>query len=335
VSRTRRRWLSVAIVLHDTAQPLLARRLPDVSLLHAAEAHYALSDAMGTVCFNARDNRLEGAADWLARLHLNYEIVGNWRLHEQDVRSGVLIVEHPKRLSEKTIAAVVESVRRGGTLLLTGMGVRSGGKRLRKLCGVVRVQSPSQAEQLRIQCNGQQFATEHHLFRLTLSGAEPVMTAIDQQGGEWPLLTGRSVGRGTAYYFATPLLTNHGRNEIPGPVVRAVFDQIVPASRRLISTDAPETVEVTLREQGRGGIVHLVNMAEGKRRIFRGGRRKYTLITDLPLTPECTVRVRFGRRPRSVVLQPQGTLLSDCDDHDGFLAAPVPSFRGHQMIVIE
>ena len=39
------------------------RRLPDVSLLNASETHYAVTDAMGPVCFNRRNNRIEGAAD--------------------------------------------------------------------------------------------------------------------------------------------------------------------------------------------------------------------------------------------------------------------------------
>ena len=311
------------------------RRLPDVSLLNASEAHYALTDAAGTACFSASDNRIAGAAFWLARLHLNYEMVGNWRLHEQDVRSGLLIVEHPKQLARKTVAAIAEYVRRGGTLLLTGMGVLSGGMPIQQLCGPSQVKGPQKAEELAIQCNGRESRARHYLFRFQLDGAKPVMTATDAQDRTHPLLVRHRVGKGTAHYWATPLLTRHGPNKIPEPVLQAVFEFVIPRSSRWVTTDAPNTVEIVLREQGHRRIVHLVNMAPGERQVFRGGRRTYVKISALPPVPECVVRVRVEQRPESVELQPQGEVSNRWTYRDGVVSVRVPSFQIHQIVVID
>lgn len=119
---------------------LNTRRLPDVSLLNAATAHYAMTDAVSKVSFNRRNNRIEGAAALLPKLHLNYEMVGDWRLWEQDIRSPVLIVEHPKRLSQRDVESLVAFTHKGGTLLISGMGANLGeGQPLAALCHSYRV----------------------------------------------------------------------------------------------------------------------------------------------------------------------------------------------------
>ena len=109
-------------------------REPDVSLLHSAAAHYAVTET-ATTSFTKQDNRIDGAADVLPRLHLNYEMVPDWRLEAQDVRSPLLIVEHPKRLMRKTVDALIEYVQGGGRLLMTGMGIGLD-KRLEEAFGI-------------------------------------------------------------------------------------------------------------------------------------------------------------------------------------------------------
>ena len=108
-------------------------RVPDVSLLNTAEAHYAVTDSAGPVSFNRRNNRIEGAANWLPRLHLNYEMVGDWRLYEQDVRSGVLVVEHPEAaVAHRRLTRWSSMSTTAVRCCLTGMGLSSGGESLRQ-----------------------------------------------------------------------------------------------------------------------------------------------------------------------------------------------------------
>ncbi len=227
------------------------RRLPDVSLLNASTAHYAVTDAAGTVCFNRRDNRIDGAATTLPRQHLNYEMVGDWRLHEQDIRSPVLIVEHPKRLTSEDVDALVAYVRDGGTLLLAGMGLQRENDALHEVFGIAAVVGPKQAERLIVTRDARELAFEHHLFRPDLAGAETVIPVVDARGDQQPLLVRHRFGEGVAYYFATPLLSEHGKNLIPDLLMRAVLEEVLPTSKRLVTTDAPESVEIVLRAEGR------------------------------------------------------------------------------------
>jgi hypothetical protein len=311
-------------------------RQPDVSLLNASTAHYAVTDAAGTVCFNRRDNRIDGAADLLPRLHLNYEMVGDWRLHEQDVRSPLLVVEHAKRLSEEDVDALIEFVRRGGTVLLTAMGINHGRQQpLHDVFGIANIAGPKAAERLTAKVDQQGYAFDHHLFRLERTTAEAVIEVTDVSGERCSLLTCDRFGKGTAYYFATPLLSAHGENAVPIELIRHVFQVVAPPQERLVTVDAPESVEIVLRRQGAASVLHLVNMAPGEREIVASGRRRYVAITSLPTVPACRVSIRSERKPVRVSLQPQAMPLTEWRYEAGRVEATIPPFQVHQMVVLE
>ncbi len=320
--RARRRWC------------LSWRRMPDVSLLHSAAAHYALTDR-GTHSFARRDNRIDGATAALARLHMNYEFVSDDRLARQDVRSGVLIVEHPKVLTKRAAGDLAKWVRGGGSLLLTGMGITQHHKALAEACGVADVIPPKGAEPLAAHIAGRKHAFEHWLYRLRLAGAEQVLSVTDRNGVSQPLLTRHRCGKGAAFYAAVPLLSLHGKNVVPPVLLRAAFEAVLPAEKRLLVTDAPETVEVVLRRKGAALAVHLVNLAPGKREEVVSNRRRYRRITDIPPVPACRVRIRTGARPKAVHLEPGGTPVGDWTYRDGRVHVPVPQFPIHRIVVIE
>ncbi len=312
------------------------RRVADVSLLNCAIDHYAITDVAGTTCFNRRNNRIYGAVDILPKLHLNYEMVGDWRLWEQDVRSPVLIVEHPKRLSERNLKSLVEFTKSGGMLLVSGMGVSIGeGQPLAKVCGITDVEGPKDSQRLIARVGGRQLTFDHWLFRFKRATAEAVIKAGDSEGFEHPILIRNRFGAGTAYYFATPLLTSHGRNVVPIELIRSVFDEVVPPKQRHITVEAPDTVEVVLREKADSRIVHLVNMAAGEREVLNVGGRRYARITSLAPVPECQISVRLATRPTTVMLQPQDRTLDEWEYTNGRLELRVPPFKVHQMIVLE
>ena len=104
---------------------------------------------------------------------------------------------------------------------------------------------------------------------------------------------------------SVPLLTNHGNQAVPQPVLEGIFEQVLPSAQRLLDTDAPETVEVVLRRQGDRQIVHLVNMASGERKVYRSGTSSYPFLKSLPRVRECRVSIRRSERPASVRFQPE------------------------------
>ena len=307
-------------------------RVPDVSLLHGAAAHYAVNDKVPP-SFHRPNNRIDGAAAALARLHLNYEMLPDWRLHQQDVRGRLLIVEHPKVLTQRTAQSLVRYVSEGGSLLMTGMGL-SRSEELRKTFGIAKVEGSSRSEPLNFASADGNMPFGHWLARVTPSTATVLLNVSDAAGHQYPLLTQSQHGRGKAFFVPIPLLSLHGKDVVPGPLLDQVFDLVLPPSERLLSTDAPETVEVVLRKKDRRHVVHLVNMAPGTREVFLSGNRRHTKITAIEPVPACRVVVQAPDRPVAVELQPQGTSLHDWDYDRGRLEIRLRGFDIHQMVVL-
>ena len=310
-----------------------SQRVPDVSLLHSAAAHYAVTDKSSAV-FAKGDNRIDGATDVLSRLHLNYEMIPDWRLAEQDIRSPLLIVEHPKVLSETDIENLIEYVQTGGNLLITGMGVLCD-RRIQEMCGIAECTGARGPEPLVVKTSDGDRNFDHWLFRFKLSTADQLISASDAKGQVQPMLTRNAYGRGQAFYVAIPLLSQHGKNMVPVDFVQLVFDLVLPPAKRILTTTSPEWAEVVLREKDDEYVLHLVNLAPGRREINKGGRRQLAKITDIPPVPPCHVSVHLPARPVAVHLQPAGVRLKEWRFEDGRLEVDVPRFEIHQMVVIQ
>jgi hypothetical protein len=308
-------------------------RVADVSLLHDAASHYAVNDAAET-CFTRRNNRLEGAARHLARWHLNYELVPDWRLEAREINSPLLIVEHAKRLSDASSKALLGYARDGGTLLLTGMSPLRHTS-LRQACGLGDVAGPGGGETLTVDIGDQQISLDHWLFRITTSDAKMLLSVRDAQNATYPLLLEKPHGNGRLLYFAAPMLTAHGDNLIPDPIIKYVLERARPAADRLVTTDAPETVEVVLRRRDNIHLLHLVNMAPGHRETLDAGRRRYTTITDIPAVPPCHVSIRLPSEPTSVTLHPGNQEITDATYENGKLRCELPGFPIHAVLVLE
>ena len=222
--------------------------MADVSLLHSAAIHYATTETAAT-SFTKRNNRIDGATQRLPTLHLNYEMLPDWRLAAGDVGSPLVIVEHPKGLTSETADRLLELVRQGGSLLLTGMGIGQD-KRFADLFGVQVVSSAAGPEKLTASVDGTAHDFDHWLFKLEASTADVLLEVTAADGKKYPLLTGSDLGPGRLYYVPLPLLTNHGNQAVPQPVLEGIFEQVLPSSQRLLDTDAPETVEVVLAPPG-------------------------------------------------------------------------------------
>lgn len=310
-----------------------AVRVPDASLLHSAATHYAVTESDQTA-FPKRNNRIDGATAVLGRLHLNYEFVPDWRLAEGDVRSPLLVVEHPKVLTKETVDGLLAFVRGGGNLLMTGMGLGCDA-RLPAVFGVRVTAAPKGAEPITATVDGADHAFSHWLFRLECGGAEAAMTVRDADGHTHPFLTRRPLGRGTAWFVPVPLLSSHGDAVVPEAVLASLFEAVHPVRKRHVAATAPPDVEMVLRRCGNTTVLHLVNLARGERKVIRTERRSYTRVARLPPAPACEVSVRLPVRPTRVRLEPQGTDLAAWAYTNGRVSVNVPAFAVHQIVVFE
>jgi hypothetical protein len=310
-----------------------SQRMAEVSLLHSASIHYATTETAAT-SFTKTNNRIDGATRRLPTLHLNYEMLPDWRLAAGDVGSPLVIAEHPKGLTRETADRLLQYVRQGGCVLLTGMGI-SQDKRFADLFGVRVVSGATGPEKLTASVEGIAHDFHHWLFKLETSTADVLLEATAADGKKYPLLTSRDLGRGRLYCVPLPLLTHHGNQAVPQAVLVGIFEQVLPSSQRSLATDAPETVEIVLRRQGDRQIVHLVNMAPGERAVHRSGTRSYALIKSLPRVRECRVSIRRSERPASLRFQPEDKSVDGWDYEAGRVTFVVPPFDIHQMVVIE
>jgi hypothetical protein len=258
----------------------------------------------------------------------------DWRLASDDIGSPLIVVEHPKGMTKKTADRLLDFANGGGSLLMTGMGIGQD-QRLAKCFGVKIASHPKGPQPLRVDVGDGRHAFEHWLFKLQAVEAETLLEITAADGQSYPLLTRNSVGSGNAYFVPLPLLASHGSQSVPQPVLAEIFERVLPAADRLLTTDAPETVEVVLRRQGQRRIVHLVNMARGEREQFSSGKRRYPLITSLPPVPDCRLTVRMSERPETVHLEPQNTRIDDWHYAAGRLNVNVPSFAVHQIVVVD
>ncbi|QNN23096.1 hypothetical protein HED60_12715 [Planctomycetales bacterium ZRK34] len=310
------------------------QRTAEVSLLHNTASHYALAEKTRKP-FNRANNRIDGATEMLSRLHLDYEMIGDWRLHALDVRSPLLVVEHPRALSAADIDAIKKLIASGRDVLITGMGLNAN-KKLWPVFGIASIDFASGSEPFTVTVDNRKYELNHWLNRITVAGADVLLTAVDADGKFTPLLTAHRHGRCTAYYMPIPLLSAHQTNTPPIGFVNDVFAMLRPMRERVLATDAPPSVHVILRQRGEQRIVHMVNMSKGHRIITsRKGTYDAAVIDRLEPVPPCHVSLQLDHKPRAVTLQPQNQPVTGWRYANGRLEVDSPSFDVHQMIVID
>jgi hypothetical protein len=313
-----------------------SKRLPDVSLLHSAAAHHA-NTGNDTKSFRNPNLRIDSAANMLARLHLNYEIPGDWRLYDQDIRSPLLIVEDPKKLTRNDVNALIQFISSGGNALVTGAGLQHD-QRLPKVFGLTKIAPAQEPEVLVLTINGRKYSFQQNFFKVKTGRAKTILTVTDTAGKTWPFLTAYGHGRGTAYYIPAPLFHTNNDQLSSLELLRDVMAIVSPPEKRLLTTEAPEHVEVVLRLQDNQYVLHMVNMAKGQRTYYpprRKRQRPVPFIHSLPAVEAHKASIRLPRKPKKITVQPADIVLKDWRYVDGRVELVVPKFEVHQMIVLQ
>lgn len=146
-------------------------------------------------------------------------------------------------------------------------------------------------------------------------------------------LTRQTLGKGEIFCLPQPLFASATNRLRVKP--NELLEQLLPAAQRWLITDAPETVEVLLREEGEEKILHLVNIAPGQRERDPKAPGFLNLhVKELPPAPACRVSLRLPKQALSVRLQPQDQVITDWTWRDGRLDLSLPAFETHQMVVI-
>lgn len=309
----------------------LGTRLPDVSVAHSTHAHYAKL-AAGPKVFGDDRKWLRDVDDRLRELHLNYEYAPDWRLARGDVRGQVLLVEDPAAIAPAFVEDVLRHARQGGRVIWTGqarqpaleaaLGLRFDGAAA--VVGPVTLEGGAA---------GPAFAAAVH--RVQPGAARVLLHARTAAGERLPYLLVNEVGRGRIYYAASPVLAPAGPGvRLPPASLQALWRQVLPDAERHLTAEASPAALVTLRRKDGNTVVHVANLHPGRRRTATWRGREYQIHSDIPPLPAGRVSVRLPRAPAAVVLQPQGTQVSDWRYRAGRLEVAVPPVESHQLIVV-
>ncbi len=322
--------------------------IPDVSVLHSPETHYANSRERRE-CFVNASPPVETASKFLDEQHIAHEILPGWRVEQGAVSSKMLIVEHPHVLTRPQLAGIRDFAEAGGAVLLTGDAAVVGGPELREMCGIT--EAAIVPTELRLQLEDDPVAAGTILaYGFQTAEIDPAAFAIwGRSDSRVPLLLRRGHGRGSVWFCSIPLFTALAaeRSATPagGPPVRSgfherlagtVLSRMFPPEARRVVTDAQDTVHVALRSRTAGAgrpaqlIVHLVNRAAG--RITYGPL--FPRISDIPPARQVTVTLALNSPPHRVTLEPGGAGAA-ADYADGRLEVRVPPFDIHRMIVVD
>lgn len=315
------------------------RRVPAVSVLHTSTHHYAATRNSAS-CFpngSAVSMTLRGASEALVRAHADYELISRERLLRGAIGSGVLIVEDLVAAKADEVGALGKFVEKGGTLVLTGGGLRIAG--LAELAGVTSAEAMPAGSLWVAKAEGGDLPMGIPLWRAAPRKDMGATTLMAAQAGadSLALVTRRVVGGGTVVGIAAPVLSLPDPKGEPSPGLEPfrawLLGLIAPSATRPFTTDAPPGVEMVLRRREGQSILHLVNRAEGKREKFPG-KHVHWKIAEIPEAPECRISLRLASRPSAVVAQPGGMDIKGWEFEGGELRFRCPGFAIHQMVVV-
>jgi len=311
---------------------LQSERIPDVSLLYSAVNHYAVGN--GATRVFPQGNYMHAVTEVLCRSHLNYEMISDHRLRSLDIDGLLLIVANPELIDSDNAQALRRYVTNGGTVIITGKGLTFAG--LPELLGLELLLSPKVSEDWTVKIGSRSLEFRNQLHRTQAVGAEVLLSAEDKQGRKYPLFTKHRVGKGQAVCVLLPLFQlPEKQREVPSLLLSYVLQESLPPEKRLVITDAPETVEVVLRRGKGNSFLHLVNRAPGTREALglQWGK-PYNHITDIPPVRPCHVSIKFPSRPAAIRLEPQGIELNGWIYKNGRIEADLPEFQVHQILAI-
>lgn len=315
-------------------------RVPAVSVLHTSTHHFAATRDSPS-CFPSGSrvsSTLRGASEALVRAHADYELISRERLLRGEIGTGILLVEDLAGVRPDEIAAMAAFVEKGGTLLLTGGGLRWEG--LAALAGVSRAEADPVRGPWIAKTERADFTLALPLWRAAPQTDRGTRTMISAEAGAGPcvLVARRDVGKGAVVSVMTSVFSLPDPKAPPSPGLgdlRAwLLEAIAPSEARPVVVDAPGTVEVVLRRRDRQSILHLVNRAEGTREKFPG-KHIHWRITDIPRAPGCRVSMRIPSRPATVIAQPGNHTIEGWEFEGGILRFRCPGFAIHQMVVVD
>jgi len=299
--------------------------IPQVALLLSSETQWDRSDAVFTP-YGCVDE-LEGALHALLELHYSVDILAEHQLLPRLSEFGLVVVPDAYRLAESFQEALLNYVKKGGSLLLLGQQC---GRLFASSSGVELVGEPVSVR-AELASRGGVSSANGVWQSVKLQGAEaagtrhPTRDALKE--GELAA-TVNKVGKGKIGVVWGPVaLAYFKTHHVPmktflGDLAEKLFPD--PA----VKVDAPSTVDLSLRTTADGRpCLHFLNLAGAQR------ADRFLSVDAIPAVGPLTVEWRRKQKPRRVTWEPAGEEL-DWDWKDGILEVEVPRLEIHGILLL-
>lgn len=303
------------------------------AILHSDATHEATGN--GLYDPGPSLDRIRGAHQALTELHVPCDILNEDALLRSLHEYQLLVLPEQIVLRPDLDEWITEWVRHGGRLLATGrvsprvleaiptfameevLGIRWTGRRR----GDAWFESAGAPVKLSAPVVEVGLYGADTIYRLLESGNER-----HPEPSGYPAVSRNRWGEGEAWYIAADFFTAYHRSQYPGlrELLREVLSQALPEPA--LETDAPTTVELTLRHLGARVLVHMVNHNPGKSLA-----QNSAFIEAVPAEAPFRLSVCLPAEPQSVFVQP-GEFPLDVSWDGRRASVHVPAFHLHQIL---
>lgn len=273
--------------------------IPQVAVLHSE--HHLYTTAHGAnlkADFNFAPVR--GAVASLLENHYGIDILDEWALTPRLNEFPVIVVPGQANLSDAMVANLMNYVRDGGRLLLTGVGLI---KRFPSAFIGAKFKEVRESDTLYVPAQDGMAAIHSApwgLLKTTTAKSHAPLGASFMPGeflGGVSAFTLNRVGKGMVGCIPCGVFQDFHHN--PYPATRAFIGECVKhfAGKLDISIEAPTSVDVTLRQKGGKKIIHFINRASGIPNQPSNGA-----IDEIPRVGPLSVRIKLPRGNHTVRL---------------------------------
>lgn len=270
---------------------------PQVAVLHS-EHHLRSTVRSRNLMWGLDTAPVKGAVYALLETHAGVDVLDEWALLPQCSRFPVVVVPEQHGLSESMVDALVDYVRGGGRLLISGaellarFGASFLGVTSESLCRDQTFFVPAG--------DGWSPLYSRIWHRLEIKGARGLALLAgspfpDHGGTAPPAATINRVGKGAVAYIPADVFRDFEHNR--HPMTRVFIGDVLRklAGRQLVRVEAPTCVDVVWRQKRGRLIIHLINRASG----LPGGLRN-TIVDEIPPVGPITLHVPCPVVPASV-----------------------------------
>ncbi|MBN1343629.1 MAG: alpha-L-fucosidase [Phycisphaerae bacterium] len=325
-----------------------AKPVPSIAVLHSASTFYGT----GSRLFSNEHAlaKLRGAHKMLVQSNEHFNVINERTLRDTIDAYGCVILPEQEVLAPETTSALYDYVVNGGTLIASYPFPRE----LDTLFGL-EFEAPAESQwgyigemvkSLRRNVCNMPLVVHGQFGKFDVLRAQPLAAHVEpypvrgfiaynwqepppHRPSGFPAISTNVMGKGRGVAIAGPIFSSYARHDYPE--LRKLVANLLNLTmiEKRLSVTAPPCVEVTHWRRDRTDLIHLVNT-----RVENQLDRQWA-VSEAPVPVEgIRVALQRSRRPKTVVLRPQGRRLKFAY-RGGRVQFIVPRVKTHVCVVVK